>query len=331
MRTELLFEEYRGDILECLHFGTAAVVDKSGLVSALGDSDWPCFYRSASKPIQALPTLIRGLHRQYGLTEEEAAIFSGSHRGDEDHQRVCESILEKTGLKEEDMIMSPVFPRRPDREEAYIRSGLPRRKIFHNCSGKHLCLMLLSRALGEDERDYWRPESKAQRAVREMVAYMSDTPYEQVGVGVDGCGVPVFAVPFYRIACAYLKLACPELIGDGEVRSAVEANVARLHAYPNMIAGAGSLDTIMTADPDLIAKSGAQGVYAIGIRSKGLGVVFKTVDGSHATMPDEAAEALRQLGAAPKTEAAVRAAFPPVIRNNNNLDVGFRKSVFTLL
>ena len=331
MHTELLFEEYRGDILECLHYGTAAVVDRHGLVSALGDCDWPCFYRSASKPIQALPTLMRGLHKEYGLTEEESAIFSGSHRGDEDHERVCESILSKTGLKEEDMIMLPVWPGRADRREALIREGKHPRKIYHNCSGKHLSLMLLARSLGEDVRDYWKRDSKTQRLVREMVAYMSDTPYDQVGVGVDGCGVPVFAVPFYRIAGAYLKLACPELIGDGEVCSAVEANVARLHDWPNMIAGAGSLDSIITGHPGLIAKSGAQGVYAIGIREKGLGVVFKTVDGSHDEMPDEAAETFTQLGIAPDVVAAIRERFPVTITNNNREIVGFRKAVFKLL
>ena len=31
MKPELLFEEYREGVLECLHFGTACVVDETGV------------------------------------------------------------------------------------------------------------------------------------------------------------------------------------------------------------------------------------------------------------------------------------------------------------
>ena len=330
MRTEVLFEEYREDVLECLHYGTACVVDESGVVAGVGDTDWTCFFRSASKPVQALPVLVRGLHCKYGLTEEETAIFSGSHWGDEAHVRVCESIMEKTGLREEDMIMLPTYPNRPSRREALLRAGQPPRRIYHNCSGKHLCLMLLARELGERVGDYWKRDSRTQRTVREMIAFMSDTPYDDVRVGVDGCGVPVFAVPFCQIARTYLKLSCPELIGDGEVREAVEANMRRLHAHPEMIAGEGIVDSIITGNPDLIAKSGAMGVYAIGVRSRGLGIVFKVMDGSHDEFADEAVEAFRQLGIAPETAAAIRRAYSDRIVNDNREIVGWRKPVFNL-
>ena len=93
MNTKVLFEEYRVDILECVHHGAACVVDKDGITAAVGDTDWTCFYRSASKPIQSLPVLIHGLDQKYGLTEEETALFSGSHWGDEEHVRVLELSL----------------------------------------------------------------------------------------------------------------------------------------------------------------------------------------------------------------------------------------------
>ena len=245
MRTEVLFEEYREDVLECLHYGNACVVDRTGVVAAVGETEWTCYYRSASKPIQALPTLVRGLHKKYGLTEEETAIFSGSHWGDEAHVRVCESIMAKTGLREEDMVMLPTYPNRPARREALLRANRPPRKIYHNCSGKHLCLMLLARELGEPVGDYWKRDSRTQRIVREMIAFMSDTAHEDIRVGVDGCGVPVFAVPFSRIATAYLKLSCPELIGDATIRGAVVDNMRRLHAHPDMIAGEGVVDVLV--------------------------------------------------------------------------------------
>ena len=328
MKPEVLFEEYREGVLECVHYGTACVVDEHGVVFSVGDPEWLSFYRSASKPIQALPVLVRGLHKKYGLSEEETAIFSGSHWGDEDHVRVCESILKKTGLNEEDMCMLPTYPNRPTRKEELLRKNMPPRRIYHNCAGKHLALMLLARELGENVADYWKRESRTQQVVKEMISYMADTPEEEISIGVDGCGVPVFAVPFWRIAQSYLKLACPELIDDPAVRTAVEENMARLHAYPNMIAGKNVVDTIITANEGMIAKSGAMGVYAIGCREKRLGIVFKTADGSHDEFAASAIEAFRQLDIAPDVMAEIQKFYPDTIVNDNKFIVGSRKAVF---
>lgn len=330
MKTAVLFEEYREGILECVHVGTACVVDRSGVAASEGDLGWRCFYRSASKPLQALPVLTRRLNRKYGLTEEETAIFSGSHWGDEEHVHVLSSILEKTGLFEDQMIMLPTYPLRAARKETLIRRDQPPRKLYHNCSGKHLGLMLLARELGDRVEDYWRRDSRTQREVRRMIALMSDTPEDEISVGVDGCGVPVFAVPFSGIANSYLKLVQPELIRDDAAREAVADNMARLHAHPNMIAGENIVDSIFTKNPDLIGKSGAMGVYAMGIRSMGLGVAVKVMDGSHDEFGAVAIRVLETLKCAPETVKELRKFYPEKIVNDNQEIVGCRKAVFEL-
>ena len=108
-------------------------------------------------------------------------------------------------------------------------------------------------------------------------------------------------------------------------------NRERLHRYPNMIAGRDIVDTVMTANPDLVAKSGAMGVYAIGIRSRRLGLVFKMADGSHDEFAAIAIEALEQLGVAPETVEAVKALYPDTIVNDNREIVGHRKAAFRLV
>lgn len=327
---EALVEEYRAGVTECVHHGMICIVGENGIVSSLGSCNWTSFYRSASKPMQALPVLTLGLDRKYGLTEEETAIFSGSHWGDDEHIRVCESILRKTGLREEDMVMKSSYPSRIEQKESMIRANLPPRKIYHNCSGKHMALMLLARELGSDVRDYWRQESLAQNIVQQVISYISDTPFEQISVGVDGCGVPVFAVPFHAIARTYLKLACPEFIDDSNLRNAVVHNMKCLHQYPNMIAGEHVVDTIISNNPDMIAKSGAMGLYAIGVHSKKLGVAFKILDGSHDEFGLVAAEILTQLEVAPDTVSEIRQHYPDSLINDNQDIVGKRKSVFRI-
>ena len=332
MRAETLFHEYREEVLENIHQGMVCVVDENGIVASVGDTDWTCYYRSCSKLIQSLPVIERQLDKKYGLTEEETAIFSGSHKADADHIRVLESIMEKTGLKEEQMIMLPTYPMRPAAQQKFIKAGMPPRKIYHNCSGKHLGLMLLARELGEPVEKYWVRESKTQHEILRVISQMTDVPAEEIKIGVDGCGVPVYAVPFHAIATSYLRLVRPELIKDEVLREAVIRNMKMLHKYPNMIAGYGDICTVMTADEDLVAKSGAMGVFTIGIKSLGLGIVFKILDGSQAPFDDATLHILKEVGydQTKIDKIAEGCHFSNVIVNDNKEKAGYREAVFSL-
>ena len=106
--------------------------------------------------------------------------------------------------------------------------------------------------------------------------------------------------------------------------------MARLHAYPNMIAGANVVDTIITGKEGMIAKSGAMGVYAIGCKQKRLGIVFKTADGSHDEFAASAIAAFEQLGMDADVLAEIKKFYPDTIVNDNKFIVGNRKAVFNL-
>lgn len=328
---DILFEEYRAGVLECVHHGNVCVVDKSGVIASAGDPNWTSFYRSASKPIQSLPVLLHGLDKKYNLTHEETALFSGSHWGDQEHVRVLESIMEKTGLKEEQMIMLPTYPNRVSEKERLLRNNMPPRKVYHNCSGKHLGMMLLARELGEPVENYWLRDSKTQQEILKVISLMTDVDAKDIKIGVDGCGVPVYAVPFHAIATSYLRLMCPELIADAELREAVERNVKMIHEYPNMIAGKDVICSVLAQSDDLIGKSGAMGVYAMGIRSLGVGVVAKTMDGSHDEFAATVLRVFEELGYDnPEIVEKIKAIYPDTIVNDNKEEVGYRKAVFKL-
>ena len=62
--SEILVKEYRGNIVENAHRGSIAVVSSTGdTIAYLGDIEKQTFMRSASKPIQVLPTLLAGLQK----------------------------------------------------------------------------------------------------------------------------------------------------------------------------------------------------------------------------------------------------------------------------
>ena len=331
MKTETLFEEYRGGVLECIHQGMICVVDKDGVVASAGDADWMCFYRSCSKPIQSLPVIMREIDKKYGLTAEETALFSGSHAGDPIHVQAAESIMKKTGLKEEQLIMLPTYPGRQSERERLLREGKPPRKIYHNCSGKHLAMMLLARELGEPVEQYWVRGSRTQSEILKVISEMTDVLAEEIKIGVDGCGVPVYAVPFHAIATSYLRLVRPELIVNPELRKAVERNMEMLHRNPNMIGCEGSICSTLTVNQDLTGKSGAQGVYTFGIKSLGLGVVFKIMDGSQDEFAAGVLEICRQLGYENEALEELKKLYSNVVINDNKEEVGERKPVFKLV
>ncbi|MBQ7916758.1 MAG: asparaginase [Firmicutes bacterium] len=330
MKSEVLFNEYREDVLENIHEGMVCVVNKDGIVASVGDTQWTCFYRSCSKQIQVLPVIMRELDMKYGLTPQETAIFSGSHCADPEHVAVLESILAKTGLREDQMIMLPTYTVRDCEKDRLLREGKPPRKIYHNCSGKHLAMMLLARELGEPVEQYWVRESKTQQEILHVISQLTDVPVPEIKIGVDGCGVPVYAVPFHTIAKSYLRMMCPELITDETLRQAVERNMDMIHAYPNMISGKDNLSTVICSNPDLCGKDGAMGVYTMGIKSMGLGVVFKIINGSQAPFSSGVIHILRELGYDPTFVENLATRFPDIIINDNKERAGHREAVFSL-
>ncbi len=208
-----LVKEYRSDLLDLTHYGYIAVVDERGKVLYhAGDPDEVVYYRSASKPLQALPVVRRGLDKKYGLTDEETVLLAGSHAGEPYHVAALESIAKKTGLSEDLLVMKPAVPGYAPANEERIRQGLAPRKFYHNCAGKHLALMLVQRELGARVEDYWRMDAPAEIEVRDTLMEMSEA--NKVQLGVDGCGVPVFAVGIKNIAIAFKNLACPEKIQE---------------------------------------------------------------------------------------------------------------------
>lgn len=286
MDNPVIYVETRGPLDENLHRGAVAVVDERGEeIYSCGDVVSPKFYRSASKPLQALPVFARELERKYGITQKESAIFSASHLGEQFHVDAVRGILDRCGFREEDMIMAPCPGANGETSKA-----------AHCCSGKHAGLMMLARELSGDYKDYWREDCAAQQEVLDVISFLSGYARDGIKIGIDGCGVPVFAVPVKNMALSFLRLACPDLIPRAEYRQAAVRLGDANTAYPLMIRGTGSIDSLINSDPNLIAKSGRFGVYCIGLRRERLGIAMKIDDGDDGHLPVILAAILRKIG-----------------------------------
>lgn len=325
-----LTREYRGKVLDLIHMGNLCVVDEKGnVVHALGNPENPTCYRSSSKPLQALPIIAHNIDKQFGLTETECAIFSGSHAGEKFHIEALESIAKKANLKEEDMIMLPTWPANEAHKMELLRNHAEPRKFFHNCAGKHLALMMLQRELGGEVKDYWKISSPAQQEIKATICKMSET--QDAEISLDGCGVPVFTVPLKNIAIAYKNLACIDTIADENLRKAARRYVPTIHQNPLMMRGTGFICGIMNMDENIIAKGGANGVYGFGLKKQKLGVSFKLADGTESSWPIIALQVLKDLDALdPAHEERLLSLKPYDIYNDNNNLAGKRVSSFSL-
>ena len=144
-----IFELLRGDTLESLHYGAAAVVEAGGrLLAWHGDANAAAYLRSSAKPLQLLPFLEGGGQAYFNLTAEEIALMCSSHSGSDEHVAVVRCIQEKANLQEHDL-QCGVHPisHIPTQEAMRLRGEAlsPNR---NNCSGKHAAMLAFARMRG---------------------------------------------------------------------------------------------------------------------------------------------------------------------------------------
>ncbi|MBQ7929950.1 MAG: asparaginase, partial [Clostridia bacterium] len=276
----LLTIETRGQLTENRHYGCICVVDENGVAASSGAYQDNYFFRSSSKPIQALPVLLLGLDKEYGLSDAEYAIMAGSNAAEDYCTEVVLSLMEKAGITEDDLIMNPKYPSHEPTKERIIAEGGPRRKVYHGCTPKHIGLMLVQRKLTGNVKGYHLIDSAAQRLVRYTISLFTDTPYEDIRIGIDGCGVPVFGVPGDAMAKSYLRMAAPDLIPEKSYRDAAARMAGLMNQYSHLIRGRDYICSLLNTDSNIVAKGGAAGVYAFGLKRQRLGVMFKLYDGT---------------------------------------------------
>ena len=332
MNYSVLIEDYRGGILENIHMGVICGINALGdVIYSVGDEKLMTFLRSAAKPFQAIPVIQNGVVEKFGLTPKEAALFAASQRGEDYHIEALESILHKTGIEEDQYFCSPSYPLNEEPKAEYHRKQGEKRKLYHNCSGKHSGFLALSKLLGYETDRCWELGHPVQQLSLAAMAEMANYPKEEIGIGIDGCGFPVYAMPLQNIAQAYLKLACPDLIQNVQMRKAASKIAGYMNAHPKMIASHDFICSVLLTDPNIVAKGGAKGVYGFALKKERLSFALKVLDGSELVWPNIIASILEQIGYENgETIERLYALSPKEIENDNDAVVGARKIVFEL-
>jgi L-asparaginase II len=338
---EPLVEVTRGAITESRHRGHVVAVEPDGrIVAHLGAPETVTFLRSSAKPHQALPLITSGAADRFGFTDREIALACASHSGEPMHTEVAASMLKKIGLGPEALKCGTHEPFSPEVTRELRLRGLEPNVLQNNCSGKHAGMLALALHLGAPTETYDEPTNPVQLAIGQVVSQFSDIAIEDISVGIDGCGVPVFGITVKAMALMYARLVSPANEFDKQTKAACRRIVSAMTTYPELIGGTTErLDTEMmrAAKGRLISKVGAEGVYTVGVLPcddwpRGFGLALKIEDGDdHRARPTVVIESLRQLGVLvdESLEAVSRYAFFPV-RNRRGDVVGEVSAGFEL-
>lgn len=256
------------------------VVDADGQVAwSRGDAHRSVLPRSALKPVQAVP-LVRSDNSD-AQTDERIAIASASHGGELDHVAAVDAWLSDLGVGAEALECGAHPPvHRPSADQMVVAAE-PYTERHNTCSGKHVGFLSLCLDRGFDPVGYVIPGHPLQAdLVTPAIEEFCGHSLAGTSPGVDGCGIPVWAMPLDRLANGWASL-----------RHAVEGRriLGAMVAAPFMVGGSGRLCTRMISEGQgrVVVKTGAEGVYCGIDMTTGMAVALKARDG--ATRASEAA------------------------------------------
>jgi len=323
----------RGGQTENVHRGRISIVSAvdGKVMGSCGDAYSPVYVRSTAKPVQAMASLLDGSAEAYGFEERHLALMAASHRGSKEQVAVLEEILRLTGLDEELLAVHPGLPVGRNARDEWIAAGGRPRKILHTCAGKHLGVLAWSKLKGWPLEGYIRPDHPAQQEIIRRLKLWAELGEEQLTIGKDGCGFPVASIPLYRLGHIYGRLACPELAPDQEAGAVAKRITYAMNAYPELVEGRNRLASLLLSDPNVVAKSGAHGVFTFGLRREKLGVSIAVTDGTEIAWPHIVKAVLKQLGGVSKeTEEKLEQVFPTEFLNDTKEVAGNWEAVFKL-
>ena len=317
----------RGGIVESTHRVHVAVVNSAGeMIAKVGDPEKIVFCRSAAKPFQAVPLIEENVIDQFGISSRELAVMCASHSGEPKHVAAVKSILAKIGLSEEDLECGPHPPFEENAAIDLYAKGQKFTALHNNCSGKHAGMLALALSKGWKTGGYIKQEHPVQIRMISEISRWTGLDKSGIQLGIDGCGVVCFGLPLSRLAQAFCKL--------GGAEDSNQRIVSSMVAHPDMVAGTGRFGTALVEvlGGRIFAKTGAEGVFAVGCTKGEFGIAIKVEDGTKRATPLVVIQILEHFNLLKGTNKESLSAFSsPMIRNTLGEVVGAIGSNFDLV
>jgi L-asparaginase II len=323
----------RGGLVESFHHVAACAMDAGqNIIFSAGDIDAPVYLRSSAKPFIAAAAIAAGAQERFGLEPREIAVMAASHTGQQFHVEAVQSILKKIGMDESALQCGVHAPYNAQAAQALIDAHQAPTQLHNNCSGKHAGILGLCKIIGADPATYLEPSNPAQVRILELCARMSGVRVEDFEVGVDGCGIPVYATPLRSAALSFMRLATLEGINGRDAQALRIVRDAMVH-HPEYVSGTGEFDTrLMAAAGGRVAcKGGAEGVHGAAFITRGIGLVCKVLDGASRGRAPTVLGAVRRLDLLDEAALSQLADLErPIVYNRAGRAVGEMRSASTV-
>jgi len=278
----LIAQILRGQTVESSHLIDAVVVDSRGkVVESFGQISNPTFPRSAIKMIQALALLESGASDAFALSLKRISLACASHQGEEIHTSEVRDWLDKIGLSSSSFECGAHYPYDEQTKFKMIRENQKPSALHNNCSGKHCGMLTTALFLKENPAGYSKYDHPVQVRLRKILGELAGINYDLAPWGIDGCGIPTYAIPLEKMAVSMSALLA-ESDSSSVRKQAAQHILQAVTAEPEMISGTKGLCSkiIRISNGRSIAKTGAEGIYAGLIPAQGLAMALKVRDGA---------------------------------------------------
>ena len=274
-----MVEVTRSNFTESIHQGVAVLINSNGeVLKEWGNSNMLIYPRSALKPIQTLNLYKDGVAEALNLSDDFIALTTASHHAENIHQKMINNWLKKMNLKEKHLSCGPSWPWNiKDQFKAHAKYKI-KRKIFHNCSGKHCGHLEVCRYKNLPIKNYQNKDHPIQRDLIKLIEDLSK--YKIKNVGVDGCTLPNPLIPLKKFAFAAAQLADYKKLN---VHSAIAKRIFdSCVKFPEIAGGSKSINSILTklSNGKVFVKNGAEGIFVAIIPEKKSALAVKIIDGA---------------------------------------------------
>ena len=279
MNSVKMVEVSRSGEVESIHYGTAVLINSSGeILQEWGNSDILIYPRSGLKPIQSLNLYKDGVASGLNISDKLIALTTASHHSENFHQKMIIEWLEKINLSEDNLCCGPDWPWNIDDKFKANLKYKKRRRIFHNCSGKHCGHLATSIYKDLPTKNYNQNNHPIQKDLINLIENLSS--YKIKHIGIDGCTLPNPLIPLKKFALAAAQIADYNKLNENS--SIAKRIFESCTKFPEITGGTNSVNCFLTklSKGKIFFKNGAEGVFAAIIPEKKSALVVKIADGT---------------------------------------------------
>ncbi len=326
MKTVSLVNVTRGKEIESSHSGAAVFIDSSGKVlREWGDSSMLIYPRSSLKPIQSLNLYKNKIDEKLKLEESYLAFSTASHHGEDIHINKAEGWLKQLGLKEEDLACGEDWPKSLSDKFKAEKKYKHKRKVFHNCSGKHCAHLAVAKARDLPIKNYQKENHLIQSELIELIEELAQEKIHSMGI--DGCTLPN---PFMSLkSFALISARFADFKYLREHGSTAQKIFNACVKFPELTGGEKSINCLLTkAAGNIFFKNGAEGVYVALIPHLKSAIALKISDGTQRASEIAMAGIVDELNLMPK-EKINSFLSKPILNSANDVvgNIEFNKKI----